>query len=50
MEIVKSIDEVKKYFLENYDPEISINISATAKSLNVSRITLYKWIQETKMI
>ena len=48
MELVKSIDEVKKYFIENYDPKITINISATAKALNVSRVTLYKWIEEIK--
>lgn len=50
MEIIKSIDEVRDYFLSNYDPSTVINISATAKALNVSRVTIYKWIKETKTI
>lgn len=42
------IESSKKFFFENYDPEIEINISETARSFGVSRPTLYKWIKEMK--
>lgn len=52
MEIIKSNrgskknSDAKKFFFSNYDPEIKINILATAEALNVSRQTIYNWIKE----
>ena len=46
MEIIKSIKEIKNDFFENYNPDEEINISATAKSYGVSRLTIYNWIKE----
>lgn len=40
--------EAKKFFFENYSKDVKINISATAKSLGVSRLTIYRWIKEIK--
>ena len=52
MEIIKSNrrsgknSAAKKFFFSNYDPEVKINILATAEALNVSRQTIYNWIKE----
>ena len=50
MEIVlkKMKPGAKEYFFNNYDPEADINKLATAKSLGVSRQTIYRWINEIK--
>lgn len=54
MKIIKSNrrseknSEARKFFFSNYNPEIKINILATAESLNVSRQTIYNWIKEFK--
>lgn len=48
MKIIKNTTEAKEFFFENYVSNSKINISATAKALNVSRSTLYKWIKELK--
>lgn len=51
MEIVlstrkKTNSKAKEYFFNSYDPQVDINKVATAKSLGVSRQTIYRWIDE----
>jgi transposase len=53
MEIVKSryprtATKQKLFFMQNYDPTVSINILQTAKSIGVSRMTIYNWMNEAK--
>lgn len=53
MEIVpskrkKTNPEAKEYFFNNYDSEVDINKVETAKSLGVTRQTIYRWINEIK--
>jgi len=36
--------EAKEYFFSNFKKGDSINVMQTAKSLNVSRQTLHRWI------
>lgn len=43
---LKADSEAKKFFFENYDPNVRINVTATAESLNVTRQTIYNWIKE----
>lgn len=43
---LKEDSEAKKFFFENYDPNVRINKSATAESLGVTRQTIYNWIKE----
>lgn len=45
MEIITKT-KAKEFFFNNYNPEIKINVSATAKSLKVSRVTIYSWMKE----
>lgn len=42
----RETDKIKEFFFNNYKKGESINILKTAKSLGVSRTTLYKWIKE----
>lgn len=53
MEIVpskrkKTNPEAKEYFFNNYDSEVDINKVEIAKSLGVTRQTIYRWINEIK--
>ena len=40
--------EAKAFFVENYEEGMILNVKATAKSLGVSRPTIYSWIKEIK--
>jgi transposase len=38
----------KKIFMENYNPNVDIDIKKTADSFNVSIQMVYRWIKECK--
>ena len=39
-------EEVRSFFFKNYKKNEVINVSETAKSLGVSRVTIYKWMKQ----
>jgi transcriptional antiterminator len=38
--------EKRKFFFNNYEKNSEINVTKTAESLEVSRRTIYNWMQE----
>lgn len=43
-----STSKAKSFFFENYKPGFKLNVSETARSLGVTRVTIYNWIKEIK--
>lgn len=48
MRIIEHGSDPKRFFFKNYDPDVKINVTETAKSLGVTRVTIYNWIKEFK--
>lgn len=42
----QDFSKAKEFFFKNYDPKKGINKAETAKSLGVTRQTIYNWIKE----